>query len=59
MYSPKISADLIPKIYRLAKKAGIPMTTWVNRVLEAAVMETEATEISAGRKEENHDPLRP
>ncbi len=34
MYSPKISEDLIPDIYRLAKKQGRPMTKLINEVLK-------------------------
>ena len=34
MYSPKIREDLIPRIYRAAKAAGIAMTTWVNQLIE-------------------------
>jgi len=37
MYSPKISEDLIPRIYRAAKQQKIPMTRWVNRVVEQAL----------------------
>ena len=37
MYSPKIREDLIPRIYRVAKEAALPMTTWVNQALERAL----------------------
>jgi hypothetical protein len=37
MYSPKIREDLIPQIYRAAKKAGLAMTKWVNQVIEQAL----------------------
>ena len=33
MYSPKISEDLIPRLYRLAKKKKTKMTTLVNRFI--------------------------
>lgn len=33
MYSPKIEESLIPRLYRLAKKWGIPMTVLVNETL--------------------------
>ena len=39
MYSPKIRDELIPTIYQAAKKAGVAMTTWVNRVLEKELSE--------------------
>jgi len=41
MYSPKISEDLIPRIYRAAKQQKIPMTRWVNRVVERALPQTD------------------
>lgn len=41
MYSPKIRDDLAPRIYRMAKAAGVHMTTWVNEVLERALDESE------------------
>ena len=37
MYSPKIDEALIPRVYRAAKAANIPMTTWVNRAVEGAL----------------------
>jgi len=42
MYSPKISESLIPRIYRAAKEAKIPMTQWVNRAVEEALCEVPA-----------------
>ena len=39
MYSPKISEALIPRIYRVAKAARVPMTKWVNHVIEKALPE--------------------
>lgn len=33
MYSPKISPVLIPHLYRLGKKKGLPITTIVNRII--------------------------
>ena len=49
MYSPKISETLIPRIYRVAKSAGIPMTQWVNRVIEQALPETDAVHETNGK----------
>lgn len=34
MYSPKISNDLIPRVYRIAKAKGVPMTRLVNQILK-------------------------
>jgi len=42
MYSPKIREDLVPRLHRAAKSAGLPMTTWVNRVIEASLPEEAA-----------------
>jgi hypothetical protein len=42
MYSPKIKETLVPRIYRVAKSAGLPMTKWVNHVIEQALPETDA-----------------
>lgn len=58
MYSPKISEELIPQIYQVAKKAGLAMTVWVSRVIEQALSENgkpEGQEIKEKdfRKEEN------
>jgi hypothetical protein len=37
MYSPKIREDLIPRIYRAAKEAKLPMTAWVSQVVEKSL----------------------
>lgn len=37
MYSPKIDEALIPRIYRAAKAANIPMTVWVSQAVESAL----------------------
>ena len=68
MYSPRIREDLIPGIYRAARATGIPMTTWVNQLVEQALSEREASEAENHkqsvvnrlcsqrlRKETNHD----
>lgn len=58
MYSPRIRDDLIPRIYRAAKAAGIAMTVWVNQVIEQALSggeeKADQTNVSE-RKEMNHD----
>lgn len=33
MYSPKISSQFIPRLYRIAKVKKIPMTKLVNRII--------------------------
>ena len=37
MYSPKIRDDLIPKLYRLARQEGKPMTRLVDEILRVEV----------------------
>ncbi len=41
MYSPRISEKLIPKIYRVAKAKGVPMTKLVNEILKDALSKIE------------------
>ena len=33
MYSPKIKEEFIPILYQLSKKAGLPMTRYVNQII--------------------------
>ena len=37
MYSPKISEEIIPELYRLAKKKGMPMTRLTDELLAEAL----------------------
>ena len=46
MYSPKIKEELIPILYRIAKKKGIPMTNLVEQILNKA-LETEELSVVA------------
>jgi hypothetical protein len=34
MYSPKVSEELIPYLYREAKEEKIPMTELINRIIK-------------------------
>lgn len=52
MYSPKISEELIPKLYRLAKSKGVKMTALVNEIIEKAINETESKDGEGYIKEE-------
>lgn len=45
MYSPALREDLIPLVYRAAKEDGVPMTVWVNRVVEAALTARETARL--------------
>jgi hypothetical protein len=44
MYSPRIDATLIPRLYRIAKSRGVPMTVLVNRILKRSLAYYEKTE---------------
>ena len=37
MYSPKISEELIPKLYRKAKAEGVPMTKLVDQIIRESL----------------------
>ena len=37
MYSPRISEDLIPQLYRMAKDQKMPMTRLVNSIIRKAL----------------------
>lgn len=52
MYSPKISEELIPKLYRLAKSKGVKMTALVNEIIQKAINETESIDGEGYIKEE-------
>lgn len=41
VYQPKISDDLIHRLYHLAQARGIPMTHLVNELLETALTKTQ------------------
>jgi hypothetical protein len=40
MYSPRISDDYIPALYRLARSRGIPMTALVNEAIGALLAQS-------------------
>jgi hypothetical protein len=44
MYSPKIDETLIPRLYRIARARGVPMTVLVNRILRRSLAYYEKTE---------------
>jgi len=41
LYSPRISEELIPKIYKVAKAKGVPMTKVVDEILDDALTKIE------------------
>ena len=60
MYSPKIREDLIPRIYRAAKAAGVHMTTWINQLIEEKLpvpVEINEDEIIRQRKQKRNREL--
>jgi hypothetical protein len=52
MYSPKIREDLVPRIYREAKKSRVKMTVWVNAVIELMLRKIDEVENEKTKKEE-------
>jgi hypothetical protein len=58
MYSPKIREDLVPRIYREAKKSGVKMTVWVNAAIEMVLKKIDEAENEKTEKEEKHEQTR-
>ncbi len=48
MYSPKISEELIPHLYRWAKSDGVKMTVLVNQIIKNEIEKNQ-------REEQNHE----
>ena len=60
MYSPKIHNDLIPRIYQVAKRAKLPMTRWVNQILERALVDQEtSTDTTIARQQITNGEMPP
>ncbi len=55
VYSPRIREALIPRVYEAAREAGVPMTTWVNRVIEEALRERTSRNESEVREVDGSD----
>ena len=53
MYSPKIREDLIPRIYRAAKKANLPMTIWVSQIVEKALPDVVSEQQTHNRRKDH------
>jgi hypothetical protein len=58
MYSPKIREDLVPRIYREAKKSGVKMTVWVNAAIVLVLNKAEEAESEKIKKEKKHEQTR-
>lgn len=61
MYSPKISEELIPALYRLAKKRGLRMTAFVNQIISREIRKEEKRDggfIDPPRREPIHNERR-
>lgn len=50
MYSPKISEEFVPYLYRWAKSEGVKMTTLINRIIKKEIEKNENE-----RKETEHE----
>ena len=48
MYSPKISEELVPMLYRIAKARNIAMTKLVNDILLEKIKDVEERTIAGG-----------
>ena len=56
MYSPKISDEYIPELYRIAKGRGIHMTRLVNEFIEKALADIKKNNgRDAGTQEVSHE----
>ena len=53
MYSPKISEELIPRIYRLGKLKKMPMTRLGNEILQRELSEMEEEQRGNGNSQLN------
>ena len=42
-YTPELSRELVRKLYFAAKAEGIPMTRWLNRLVDGALKELSET----------------
>ena len=47
MYSPKISEDLIPQLYRMAKDRKMPMTRLVDHIIRRSLVNNNPPEGNA------------
>jgi len=58
MYSPKISKEYIPKLYRLAKYFGVPMTKLVNQIISEYFKKLDKVldDIAKGKNNEKTNP---
>jgi hypothetical protein len=55
MYSPKISEELIPHLYRWAKSDGVKMTVLVNRIIKNEIEKKQREE----KRHEHEDQRNP
>ena len=47
MYSPKITEELIPILYQLARARGVPMTKLVDRIIREALVDEDRAQAAA------------
>ncbi|MCX8493996.1 MAG: hypothetical protein ORN23_07185 [Chthoniobacterales bacterium] len=50
-YTPELSRELVRKLYFAAKAEGIPMTRWLNRLVDGALKELSETSNNQGAVE--------
>ena len=48
MYSPKITEELIPILYQLARARGVPMTKLVDRIIREALLQEDRSQAAPG-----------
>jgi len=48
LYSPKITEELIPILYQLARTRGVPMTKLVDRIIREALLQEERPPAAPG-----------
>jgi len=48
LYSPKITEELIPILYQLARARGVPMTKLVDRIIREALVDEDRSQAAPG-----------
>ena len=56
MYSPKLSEDLVRRLYPVCREVGVPMTMFVNGAMERAVLRAEEY-VAMGEKQRVRDMI--
>jgi len=56
MYSPKISEELIPHLYRWAKSDGVKMTVLVNQIIKNEIENNQRKEQTSNDEKDKRNP---